>query len=307
MMKQIFTAKAQRAVSAAVVKTLRSMGFKKSAIIAIGIIAFGVMRHPGHGAQALPETESVSQEEMTSPYTLEVEPLTTADCGRCHTGVFRLIKEKGGKHQIDCRKCHVQFHVFRPGRGSYEAVLPNCETCHGAFHGDELLNCLACHKEAHAPLDIPAERSLELGCAICHEEAEKEIRTFVTQHSEFYCFSCHHTRHRNIPECMACHQPHSEEMTQSDCLACHPPHKALEVVYPEDIPKDACAGCHRRADEMLAQSGSKHAALTCARCHPKHRGITRCVACHPEPHSAGMLQEFSVCGRCHGEAHSLIQ
>ena len=291
----------------AVVRILGSVGFKKSAIIALGIIAFCLVRHPGYGVQALCQTPSVPQEDMSSPYTREVAPLGTADCGRCHTEIYHMIRANGGKHKIDCRKCHVQFHVFQPGRGSYEAVLPKCETCHGAVHGDKLLRCLGCHSQAHAPLDIPAERSLEQGCPICHVEAEKEIRTFVTQHSELYCFSCHHTRHRNVPECKECHQPHSEEMTQSDCLTCHPPHKALEVVYPEDIPKEACAGCHRRAYEVLEQSGSKHTALSCARCHPKHRAIMRCVECHPEPHSAAMLQEFRVCGRCHGEAHSLTE
>jgi len=291
-----------------VVKTLRPVGFKKGAIIALGIIAFGLMRQPGYGVQGSFQTGSAPQEDTSPAYALEVEPLGTGDCGRCHSDIYQMIKTNGGKHKIECRTCHVQFHVFRPGRGPYEEVLPKCETCHeAAIHGAELSGCSGCHSRAHAPLDIPAERSLEQGCPICHVEAVKEIRTFVTQHSELYCFSCHHTRHRNVPECIACHQPHSEEMTQSDCLTCHPPHKVLEVVYPEGIPKEACAGCHRRAYEILAQSGSKHTALSCARCHRKHRGITRCVECHPEPHSAAMLQEFRVCGRCHGEAHSLIE
>jgi hypothetical protein len=31
----------------------------------------------------------------------------------------------------------------------------------------------------------------------------------------------------------------------------------------------------------------------------------RCGECHEKPHSEAMLDEFPVCGRCHGTAHSL--
>jgi len=271
------------------------------------IILFGVISILGRGVPAPAQNGAVTQEGISNAYTQKVQPLKTQACGRCHTGIYRLIRAEGGRHKIDCARCHVRFHVFQPGKDNYEEVMPECETCHEAAHGGDLVHCLQCHSEPHAPLNIPADRALEQGCPVCHSEADKEIKTFVTQHTEFYCSSCHHTRHGYVPECQECHQPHSEEMTQSDCLTCHPPHKALEVVYPEDIPQEACAGCHRNAYDMLAKSGTKHAAMGCARCHPKHRAITRCRQCHPEPHSAEMLQEFRTCGHCHGVAHSLVE
>lgn len=226
------------------------------------------------------------------------------ECERCHAQLFNLIRTEGGKHKIECERCHVQFHVDidLPGRAP---VLPKCETCHEQVHGPDLALCSECHTEPHAPLRIPAERALEHGCYICHPEVDREIKTHVTQHTELYCHSCHHTRHRYIPRCMECHRPHTSDMTQADCLACHPAHKVLQVVYPEDIPSERCAGCHRNAYDTLEQRKSKHTAVGCAKCHPKHRMIMRCRECHPEPHTDAMTDRFRICGTCHGAAHTV--
>jgi hypothetical protein len=35
--------------------------------------------------------------------------------------------------------------------------------------------------------------------------------------------------------------------------------------------------------------------------------MLRCRECHGEPHGAAMLEQFRVCGQCHGTAHSLSQ
>jgi hypothetical protein len=253
-------------------------------------------------------SEPATTEDIAPAYAVPVASLLPEDCGRCHTDLYYLIKNEGGKHKIDCRQCHVQFHIYRPGRVSYEEILPRCGTCHDHVHGEDLTQCSECHTEAHAPMSISAGRALEEGCHICHPESDREMKTYVTRHTELYCFSCHHTRHGYVPECMECHQPHSKEMTHADCLKCHPPHKALEVVYPEDIPQESCIVCHRNAYEVLMRSGTKHATLSCTKCHPKkHRAILRCQECHSEPHGAAMLQKFRVCGQCHGIAHSLCQ
>jgi hypothetical protein len=104
---------------------------------------------------------------------------------------------------------------------------------------------------------------------------------------------------------MECHQPHTLGQTQTECIACHPPHKALQVVYPQDVAQEACAGCHAHAFNMLKESGTKHTGLSCAKCHPDHRAIIPCQKCHPETHNPDMLERFPSCGWCHGVAHSL--
>jgi hypothetical protein len=283
-------------------RDVKLMQFKDWIIFAISITSLGLS---SVGCVAPAGRELAAEKETPPVYVGEVQPLKPYECGRCHTYFYDLIRTQGGKHRIDCQKCHVKFHIYRPGRVEYEEILPTCDACHGQVHGADLAQCSECHSEVHAPLNLPADRALEQGCHICHPELDREMKTYVTQHTRLYCISCHHTRHGYVPECMECHQPHKKGMTQAECLTCHPPHKALQVVYPEDIPQEACAGCHGHAYDMLNQSSRKHRTVSCAKCHPKHRAITRCRECHPEAHSVAMLQKFPVCGRCHGVAHSL--
>jgi predicted CXXCH cytochrome family protein len=269
------------------------------------VLAMFCLGMAGCAGQTPPE--STLEKDLPAIYASGVQPMKPQECGRCHPYFYGLIRTEGGKHRIDCIECHEEFHVYRPGKVEYEDILPKCDACHELVHGAELAQCLECHSEPHAPLKIPADRALEHGCHLCHPELDKEMKTYVTQHTEMYCHSCHHTRHGYAPACMECHQPHTKEMTQAECLACHPPHKALEVVYPEDIPPETCAGCHRNAYDMLKQSDTEHTALSCAKCHPNHREIIQCQECHPEPHKDSILRAFPVCGRCHGVAHSLLQ
>ena len=248
-------------------------------------------------------------ERDISPYAgVEIIPLKPEECGQCHTRIYYLLKNDGGKHRIDCKQCHVQFHIYRPGKTPYKEVLPKCATCHEQPHGPELTQCTTCHQQVHTPLKIPAGRLLDQGCYICHPDEDREIKTYITQHTELYCSACHHTHHGYVPQCLECHQPHAEGVTSlAVCLTCHPPHKALEVVYPADIPPEACATCHRNAYQILKQSHTKHSAFRCTKCHPdKHKTIMRCQQCHGQPHGAALLGKFRVCGQCHGPAHSLV-
>jgi predicted CXXCH cytochrome family protein len=252
--------------------------------------------------------EPGAQKDVSALYDIEIEPLKPHDCAQCHPQIYSLVKNRGGRHRIDCRRCHVQFHMYRPGKAPYEEVIPKCSSCHGPVHGKELAECSGCHTEVHAPMNIPAGRALEQGCSVCHPDVDREMKTYITQHTDLYCISCHHSRHRYVPECQECHQPHTRGMTQSDCLTCHRPHKALQVAYPADMSSEACTGCHRDAYEALKQSNTKHTAVSCTKCHlEKHRTFVRCSECHPEAHGAAMLQKFSTCNQCHGAAHSLYK
>ena len=279
-----------------------SMGLAEGILLALALMGFcwGSI-----GCMASDSTSFKAKKDIASAYAQDVEPLETYRCGQCHYYFYNRLRNEGGKHRISCRQCHEAFHIYRPGKIAYEDILPKCESCHEQIHGTGLAQCAACH-QAHAPMDLPASRALEQGCHVCHPDPDREMKTFVSQHTELYCYTCHHTRHRHVPECMECHQPHARGMTESECMACHPPHKALQVVYPEDIAQEACAGCHRQAYDILQESDAKHTMLSCARCHSEHRAIKQCQECHPDPHEATMLQRFPTCGECHGVAHNLL-
>ena len=275
-------------------------------ISAVGIIGLGL----SFVACVAPTSLEPGVEKDISPvYAVEGQTKGIEECARCHKRICDLIIAQGGKHKIECERCHEQFHVDTKGTGDVhqEDILPKCESCHKQVHGADLALCSECHIEAHAPLNIPAERALESGCYICHPEVDREMKTYVTQHTDMlYCSSCHHTRHRHVPECMECHNPHATGMTHAECLTCHPPHKALQVAYAEDIPSESCAVCHRDVYDTLKQSGRKHRKVSCAKCHPeKHRNILRCKECHPDVHGDEMMEKFRLCGSCHGVAHNI--
>ena len=274
-------------------------------ISAVGIIGLGL----SFVACVAPSSpEPVVEKDISSVYVVEGNIKGIEECARCHKHICDLIITQGGKHGIECKRCHVQFHVDTKGTGyvQHEDILPKCESCHRQIHGPDLALCSECHIDAHAPLNIPVERALESGCSICHPEVDREMKTYVTRHTDMlYCSSCHHTRHRHVPECMECHETHATGMTQAECLTCHPPHKTLQVVYPQDIPSESCDVCHRDVYEALKQSDRKHRDISCAKCHPEeHRNILRCKECHPDAHGNAMMEKFLVCGSCHGVAHN---
>lgn len=246
--------------------------------------------------------------------------MLTEECMQCHPAIAKLLRTKGAMHgHVECRQCHLQVHTYIAGKTNYEDILPKCDRCHGHPHGDELVQCSSCHQEAHAPLDIPANRALSQGCYVCHPELDKDIKIFPTKHTYLYCTSCHHTRHGHKPACLECHQAHAGRIsapgliTEStnpldQCISCHPPHKALKVRYPDDTENTVCAFCHRKADEMLRRKYTKHTALLCIACHPdQHKTIKRCKECHGEPHPKDILSKFNSCGACHGVAHSVVR
>ena len=262
----------------------------------------------------------VQKQDFNNLYPDKRKELTTAQCMQCHPDIASLLRTAGAMHsRVQCSQCHLQFHNYIAGKTNYEDILPKCTRCHGQPHGEELLQCSTCHQEAHAPLNIPAGRSLSQGCYVCHPEPDKEIKTFINRHGDLYCTACHHTKHGYIPDCLECHQRHTGTvpapgaMSQNtspfdQCVSCHPPHKALKVAYPDNTPNSICTYCHRNAGDMLQMSKSKHTELACIQCHPEqHKTIKRCEECHGTPHPDGMLKNFSSCGGCHGVAHSVVR
>ena len=235
-----------------------------------------------------------------------------------------------------CNVCHESSHFFgevvhppakkgycagchNPHQSPYPFMLRQegtnvCLVCHDKefavgeyIHSPVEEACTECHSP-HTPWEIPPMRRLDQACYMCHAEQDREMNTYITWHTELYCSTCHHTKHGYIPQCLECHQRHTDKVSifLDACLTCHPPHKARQVVYPADIPKEACAVCHRSQYEILKRSQTKHSTLQCTKCHPdKHRTIMRCQQCHAKPPTSCIPKKNMLCGQCHGPAHDL--
>jgi predicted CXXCH cytochrome family protein len=222
---------------------------------------------------------AVAKTEGASVYDMDIKPLSTEECARCHFSVFRAIKQEGGKHKIECVRCHREYHVFSPRKQNYDQIMPNCAWCHksatgGAFHGEDkaLAPCLVCHADPHQPLAIPSEEIEEV-CGPCHAPVVKEVADFPSKHqTDVACGDCHTGEHGFIPECSICHESHSPavEMASKDCMVCHPVHKPLEIAYAKTTDSVICAGCHDDVYDMLQKKVTKHTAVGCADCHPSH-------------------------------------
>ena len=261
--------------------------------------------------------ERAAASEKTAPlYDIEIKPLTTAECAQCHFSIFQTIKKEGGKHQINCVRCHTQYHVYNPRKQNYDEIMPKCASCHvsatgGPFHGENksLTPCLTCHADPHKPLAIPMSE-VEASCALCHTKEGREINKYPSRHtSEVTCADCHAEKHGYIPECDACHESHSPEvkMATADCMVCHPVHKPTQINYDQETMSLICAGCHDKPYNLLQKKVTKHTTVKCVACHPAtHKSILSCDKCHGEPHSKDMMMDTTKCGGCHGIAHDLL-
>ena len=259
--------------------------------------------------------QPVEESKKMSPYEMEIKPLTTAECGQCHFSIFQTIKEEGARHQIDCVRCHTQYHVYSPRKQNYDQIMPECISCHvsasgGPFHGENesLTPCLVCHADPHKPLVIPMSE-IEASCALCHTKEGHEIKNYPSRHtSDVSCADCHAEKHGYIPECSACHDSHSPkvELTTADCMTCHPVHKPTSISYDVETLSTVCAGCHDVAYDLLQKKETGHTNVKCSKCHPSHKEIPPCSRCHGEPH-AKMLIDTTKCGDCHSIAHDLAK
>ncbi|MCF6291427.1 MAG: hypothetical protein L3J03_10590 [Desulfobacterales bacterium] len=244
-------------------------------------------------------------------YDVAITPMTVQDCGRCHTSHFARLKENGARHQqVVCTECHQVFHAYNPMKNNYAELMPRCSSCHDAPHGTapEVMQCLNCHTDPHQPLaSIPDPALLEDRCRKCHADIAAMLTAKPSKHTEQECSSCHSQKHGRIPQCNECHENHSPlaELATADCLACHPVHTPMEISYPLTQAKTVCAGCHEEAFDLLNARTTKHSALTCAKCHPRHGYLPDCRECHGEPHGKAVHQKFTSCGTCHSIAHDV--
>lgn len=255
----------------------------------------------------LPDAQASEAVSGAAVYQEEVRPLTTLECARCHYSVFSVIRDHGGRHQLECGFCHQDFHTWRPDI-PWSEVVPQCVSCHGDYHGADFKNCLDCHADPHAPLHSLVDMDiLGRNCAACHASQSSLVKQFPSAHTEVACSECHHSQHGTIPGCLECHpEPHAPFIDNNGCLECHPVHAPLEIEYGPDVPNETCGACHEGVQKSLRQTPKKHARLFCVYCHAdRHRVVPQCRDCHDQPHNEKLLQKFSGCADCHGDPHAL--
>jgi predicted CXXCH cytochrome family protein len=227
--------------------------------------------------------------------------LTAGDCVKCHDQQPAEIEANGAAHktEIDCQACH-EGH-----RPKVANNIPQCSNCHSGTSHYEVPECMSCHNP-HQPLDVKLKGELKAVCLTCHAGPGEQMVASPSKHAEVACNFCHAETHGNIPNCVACHSPHSETMVQNDCAACHKAHKPLELMYGPDTGSALCASCHDTAFSQLAVSKSKHNQVACVTCHAnKHKTVPQCSDCHGMPHAQSMHTKFPKCGDCHNTAHDL--
>ncbi len=272
-------------------------------------------------AEAKGIAEAKAQKQEAPPpgaalYEKEIKPLTPAECARCHYPIFSILKKGGGKHRFECVRCHQQFHRYNPNKQNWAQIMPKCQRCHGLPHGKEFGNCLECHKEPHAPKDIPfdvltkeytpkgAKKGM-VACALCHKPFAAEMKSHPSAHNDVGCQGCHADKHGYIPDCMNCHEPHIQGQTMKDCLSCHAPHSPTDIKYAEETPNEICSACHKDIYDKLQTNRTKHTDLYCATCHTKHGLIPECQECHGLPHTANLHKKYPNCLDCHKDPHDL--
>lgn len=230
----------------------------------------------------------------------ETRPILEAtDCLKCHLQAPRDIDEAGKAHQtaVSCLDCHDGHPPV-----AWD-IIPACSQCHSGNAHFELEQCLSCHDNPHRPLEISIGQDVTDACLTCHDTQGEQLQQHQSFHSSLSCSSCHERKHGVVPECMQCHQAHSEEMVQADCGKCHQAHKPLVVTYSSDLPSATCGSCHGAPMETLSNTVARHGKLNCALCHEnEHGAIPSCNQCH-QPHSESM--DESACSQCH-DAHSPV-
>jgi hypothetical protein len=243
---------------------------------------------------------SLGAEEQAAKSSAE---LLNTDCIKCHSSVQAMVDSKGAKHKtaVTCTGCH-QGH---PPMVSKDKIIPVCSSCHTGKPHYDIGGCNTCHSDPHAPLEMKLAANLTAPCLSCHPQQGKETKEHPSLHAKLFCTTCHKA-HREVPECLKCHQPHSTDMVNKDCLACHPAHQPLTIAVSAETPNKSCSACHKTISDMLTGAASKHSALSCVFCHKeRHKFVPACESCHGSPHPAGMIQQFPKCEMCHINAHSL--
>jgi hypothetical protein len=239
------------------------------------------------------------------PYAADPEPMTVAECGRCHRHQFKALKDEGGAHRFACTDCHEVFHAWNPRKNNFAELMPKCGNCHGLAHGEKQTDCLSCHADPHAPRARLSLHALAGNCGDCHRQPAEQLQEFPSAHSGQACQDCHSQRHGRIPTCFECHEAHFPKQALATCLACHPAHKPRETLFAADSDAATCAACHDAVFLKWSKTPSRHGQVNCTVCHGRHGSLPACTDCHQPPHSPQMTAKFKSCLGCHLDPHNL--
>jgi len=280
-------------------------GFIAGALILSVLVISHVLGGAAFAAQAGKKIATVSIPATPEQYATDPQPLTAAQCAQCHSGLYRDLKNSGGRHRFSCQNCHISFHAYSPRKGNWDAIMPKCSSCHDAVHGPKISDCSACHSNPHSPRTVTATAQLVNACFDCHGSVRDQLVALPSKHTKVACMTCH-TSHGLKPSCFNCHKPHTVGQTVSACLQCHPAHQPLKITLAKDTPASTCASCHGKVYEKLTKSVSKHKSVACVDCHKdRHKFIPQCSDCHGLPHKKVFHDQFPRCLSCHIDVHDL--
>ncbi len=263
-------------------------------ILFIGVFDLSLSRGENGGSKKATTTQLLPN---------NVSNLTLSDCSTCHRKIVKQIESGGKSHStkvtcVDCHKGHPP--------NDWD-IIPQCFDCHTGKSHFEITDCLQCHTNPHTPLEITLTKDITGPCVTCHKDQDKQLRENISIHSKLDCTACHY-EHGQIPDCLRCHLPHTNDSLSKECNTCHPAHKPLVVSYGPEISSAACKTCHQTMAELITASGTMHGKLECVKCHvTKHKMVPQCEMCHVQRHSQWILNKFPVCGDCHGNAHDLVK
>jgi hypothetical protein len=218
------------------------------------------------------------------------------ECGQCHTPAGFAPTTFGidahattrfaldGRHvAVACSGCHTKP---RP-RLDFRVAKQTCADCHANPHGDQFAGEMA-----------------RGGCAQCHAtndwhlpRIDHAIWPLTGAHGRTACAGCHGRTKPNA-------EPAAYRGIPRECEGCHDDVHSGQ--FRISAPQKKCAECHQTdafaipSFDHAARAGypleGKHAATTCAKCHPtielrdgtsavRYRlGYRRCKDCHADPH-----------------------
>jgi hypothetical protein len=242
------------------------------------------------------------------------------------------VQEAGLLAQGACKDCH--------GEGRVE-MADACATCHeevaedvragtgfhGTLAGSDARDCGRCHGEhAGEEFELVSTRSFRLAGFKTREAYDHAALDFLLRgrHSELDCKDCH----ANADVFLLVRGARRFAGLEQACQSCH-----------ADVHRGrfarACADCHAQEHPFRLvvsfahddfESECAHAAVSCARCHPRGSAhdsellaapdppscARSCQDCHPSPHSEDFVAAAAVladvpagasCEACHSEAH----
>lgn len=248
---------------------------------------------------------SVKADAPADIFEVSPEPLTVADCARCHVSHYENLKDQGGKHRFDCQLCHKVFHAYNPRKNNFDEIMPKCASCHQRPHGQKHVDCLSCHTNPHTPRNVAYSNTIKSSCSDCHGEQAGQLAQHPSRHTKQECAMCHHEKHGYIPSCFQCHEPHHQGQPPESCTQCHPVHMPLQIAFTPEADARVCSGCHDGVYGMWSKTPSKHGGVNCSQCHSEHGLIPDCSQCHGKPHDESFHTKYPNCLTCHVNPHDL--